>query len=98
MDLPVPTKGLSDLCLRWKISELGVFGSVVRPDFAAASDVDVVLRFQKDSSWDLFDIVRLRDELATLFGRPVDIVEEDAVQNPYMLASIRKTKRVLYAA
>lgn len=96
--LPIPTDGLDALCRRWKISQLGVIGSVLRPDFRVDSDVDVVVTFQPDSTWDLFDVVRLRDELAEMFGRPVDVIEESAVRNPYMLESIRRTKRVLYAA
>jgi uncharacterized protein len=96
--LPIPTQGLESLCRRWKIQQFSVIGSVLRPDFRADSDVDVVVTFQSDSAWDLFDIVRLRDELAVLFGRSIDLIEEPAVRNPYMLASIRRTKRVLYAA
>lgn len=96
--LPIPTQGLESLCRRWKIQQFSVIGSVLRPDFRADSDVDVVVTFQPDATWDLFDIVRLRDELALLFGRSIDLIEEHAVRNPYMLASIRQTKRVLYAA
>jgi uncharacterized protein len=80
------------------ITQLGVIGSVVRPDFHAESDVDVVVRFASESEWSLFDIVAMRDELSAIFGRPVDLIEESAVRNPYMLDAIRRTKRVLYAA
>lgn len=96
--LPVPTQGLEELCRRWKVAQFSVIGSVLRPDFHHGSDVDVVVSFLPSAEWDLFDIVRMREELMTLFGRPVDIIEEPAVRNPYMLASIRRTKRVLYAA
>lgn len=96
--LPIDTTALRDLCRRWKIAQLGVIGSVLRDDFGPASDVDVVLTFLPDSTWDLFDVVRLREELAAMFGRSVDVIEEPAVRNPYMQASIRRTKRVLYAA
>jgi predicted nucleotidyltransferase len=96
--LPVPTRGLDEFCRWWMITQLGVIGSVVRPDFHAESDVDVVVRFASESEWSLFDIVTMRDELAAIFGRPVDLIEESAVRNPYMLAAIRRTKRVLYAA
>ncbi len=78
--------------------QLGLIGSVLRSDFRSDSDVDVVLTFAADATWDLFDVVTMRDELASMFGRPVDLIEEPAVRNPYMLDSIRRTKRVLYAA
>ncbi|MBN8599003.1 MAG: nucleotidyltransferase domain-containing protein [Planctomycetes bacterium] len=96
--LPIKTEMLPDFCRRWKVRQFAVIGSVLCPDFSDSSDVDVVLTFAPDSAWSMFDIVTMRDELAVLFDRPVDIIEEAAVRNPYMLASIRKTKRVLYAA
>lgn len=96
--LPVPTDKIPQFCQRWHIRELSFIGSVLRPDFTAASDIDVVVTFQPDQAWDLFDIIKMRDELAVIFGRSVDLIEEPAVRNPYMLASIRRSKRVLYAA
>lgn len=96
--LPIDLSGLTDFCRRWKIRQMGVIGSVLRRDFRPESDVDVVVSFAPDAEWDLFDIVRMREELVSLFGHPVDLIEESAVRNPYMLDSIRRTKRVLYAA
>ncbi len=97
-EFPVPISGIADLCRRWKIREFSFIGSVVGADFRADSDVDVLVTFSPDSAWSLLDIAALRNELRTLFAREVDIVEESAVRNPYMLASIRRSKRVLYAA
>lgn len=94
----IPTQSLAEFCRRWKIEQFGLIGSMARGEPRADSDVDVVLRFSLDAEWSLFDIVTMRDELAAMFGRPVDIIEESAVRNPYMLDSIRRTKRVLYAA
>jgi predicted nucleotidyltransferase len=48
--------------------------------------------------WSLLDTARLRAELAELFGRPVDLVRERNVTNPYRLASIRRDRRQLYAS
>ena len=89
---------MPEFCRRWKVRQFGVIGSVLRPDFGPGSDVDVVVEFDAGAPWSLFDIVKMREELAVLFGRPVDLIEESAVRNPYMLDSIRRTKRVLYAA
>ena len=60
--------------------------------------MDFVVTFEANAQWDLFDIVRLREELRLIAGRKIDLIEEPAVRNPYMLASIRRTKRVLHAA
>lgn len=97
-DLPVDLEGIPSLCRRWRIRELGLIKSVLRADFRPESDVDFVVTFEANAQWDLFDIVRLREELRLIAGRQIDLIEEPAVRNPYMLASIRRTKRVLYAA
>jgi predicted nucleotidyltransferase len=95
--LPIPTASIAEFCRRWKVREFGLIGSALRDDFPASSDVDVVVTFAPDAEWDLFDIVRMREDLAGIFGRDVDLIEEPAVRDPYVLASIRRTKRVLYA-
>lgn len=72
---------LRDFCRRWKITEFALFGSVVRPEeFRADSDVDVLVRFAPDAKWSLFDFIHAQDELAEIFGRPVDLVERMAVE------------------
>lgn len=97
-DLPVDLERIPSLCRRWRIRELGLIQSVLRADFRPESDVDFVVTFEANAQRDLFDIVRLREELRLIAGRQIDLIEEPAVRNPYMLASIRRTKRVLYAA
>jgi hypothetical protein len=72
---------LRDFCQRWKVTEFALFGSVTRPEeFRAESDVDVLARFTPDAPWTLFDWVHMEDELAEIFGRPVDLVEWEAVE------------------
>ena len=72
---------LRDFCRRWKITELALFGSVVRPEeFREDSDVDVLARFAPEAPWSLFDWVHMEEELAAIFGRRVDLVEREAVE------------------
>jgi uncharacterized protein len=94
---PPPDK-LEALCRRWKIATLTLFGSQARGDARPDSDVDLLVEYRPDAEWSLFDVARLRDELAELFGRPVDLIGERNVTNPYRLASIRRHKKLLYAA
>jgi predicted nucleotidyltransferase len=91
-------EALTDLCLRWRISELAVFGSVARGSGRADSDIDLLVTFHPEAPWSTLDIVDLREELASLFGRRVDLVEERAIHNPIRKASILRDKSVLYAA
>ena len=96
--LAVPRDRLADLCRRWKVTELSFFGSVMREDFRADSDVDVLVTFEPTADWSLLDLVTMQQELATMLGRPVDLVEEAALRNPYRRSAIQRSKHILYAA
>ena len=96
--LPFPREALADLCRHWRILELSVFGSVARGSSHADSDVDLLVTFRSDAPWSTLDLVDLREELASLFGKRVDLVEEKAIRNPYRKASILRDKSILYAA
>lgn len=98
VNVPISTAGIPDFCRRWQIREFALFGSVLRADYGPTSDVDVLVTFEPGAEWSLLDLGRMRVELGEMFGREVDIVEESAIRNPYMLASVRGTKRVVYAA
>src|SRR5262249_32291096 len=89
---------LSSLCARWRIKELSVFGSLARGEAGSTSDADVLITFQPDAASDLWDMVNLQDELASLFGRPVDLFVEGTIRNPVRRRAILRDKRQLYAA
>lgn len=96
--VPPPSDKLDALCRRWKIRKVTLFGSQARGDARPDSDVDLLVEYVPDAEWSLFDIARLSDELADPFGRPVDLIREANVTNPYRLASIHRHKKLLYAA
>jgi predicted nucleotidyltransferase len=89
---------LAAFCRKWMISEFSVFGSVLRGDFQPDSDVDVLVTFQPDERWSLWDLIEMRDELAAWVGRDVDLIEKEAITNPYRRHRILSTARLLYAA
>ncbi len=89
---------LSDFCRKWRVRELSLFGSALRDDFRADSDLDVLVSFEPAAGWSLFDLVTMQEELEMLVGRHVDLVEQEALRNPYRRAAILNSKRVLYAA
>jgi len=70
MNLPIeiPQEKIAALCHRWQITELALFGSVLRDDFRADSDVDVLISFDPQARHGLFEMVRMREELATILG------------------------------
>ncbi len=94
----IPRKKIAAFCKRWQILEFSVFGSAIRKDFGPDSDVDVMVVFDPDAHIGLFEMAEMQVELETLFGRPVDLVEKDALRNPYRRVEILKTAKVVYAA
>lgn len=98
LPIAIDYERLTDLCRRWRVAQLSLFGSVLRPDFRPDSDVDVLLTFSPEAPWTLLDMTRLQDELALILGRNVDVVEEKSLKNPFRRREILRTRQVLYAA
>ena len=99
--LDVPREKISEFCRRWLVSELALFGSVLRPDFGPSSDVDVLASFGPDAHWTLLDYVRMERELAEIFGRRVDLISRRAVEqsaNAIRRRQILDSAETLYAA
>jgi predicted nucleotidyltransferase len=71
---------LAAFCEKWRVTELSLFGSVLRDDFRPDSDVDVMVAFAADSQRSLFDLVSMQEELEGLFGRKVDLVTRSAIE------------------
>ena len=92
---------MNSFCRRWDISELALFGSVLRDDFRPDSDIDVLVSFSPDARMDLFDLVDMQDELSAIFGRGVDLVCREGIERSYNYIrkkAILSTAEVLYAA
>lgn len=92
---------IREICGRWKIVELELFGSVLRDDFGPESDVDMLVTFAPDAPWDLLDLVRVENELSAVLQRKVDLVTRRAVEdshNPFRQREILGSARRLYAA
>ncbi|HUB26354.1 MAG TPA: nucleotidyltransferase domain-containing protein [Tepidisphaeraceae bacterium] len=93
----VSNEKIAAFCRKWKVGQLSIFGSILRDDFTEGSDVDVLVTMLPESNlgWDWLD---MQADLATLFNRPVDLVFDDGLRNPYRRAEILRTRQVLYAA
>lgn len=89
---------VADFCRQRKITEMALFGSTLREDFHNDSDIDVLVTFAPEMHYSLFDLVTIREELATLFGREVDLVEKAALRNPFRRHHILQNAKVIYAA
>jgi predicted nucleotidyltransferase len=89
---------IADFCRRWRVTELALFGSVLREDFRPDSDIDILVTFEPGAPWTLWDLSRMRIELEEIFGREVDLVEKKALRNPFRRQAILANQHVVYAA
>ena len=99
--LTIDRRAIEDFCQRWQIVELALFGSILRDDFRPDSDVDVLATFAPDSHHGLLDLSRMELELASIFGRKVDLVERAAVEqskNHFRRAAVLGSLETIYAA
>ncbi len=85
------------LCKKYKVAKLWVFGSILTPRFNDRSDVDFSVVFHYDEIKDLFvTFFDFIDELQTLLGRKIDLVDETAISNKYFREELDSTKRLIY--
>ena len=94
-DLIIPKDKIADFCRKHHISRLCVFGSALRSDFAADSDVDILVEFEKGSEpgFAFFD---MQDELSELIGRKVDL-NTPGFLSRYFRDTVCKEAEVQYA-
>jgi len=88
---------LEQFCEKWRIKELSLFGSALRENFGPESDLDFLVSFQEEATWDLFDLVSMKEELEKKFGRSVDLIEKEALRNPWRKFEIMRTREIVYA-
>jgi len=92
---------LAKYCQRWRIERMELFGSVLGDAFNKDSDVDVLVTFEPDARWTLFDLVKAAHELSALVGRPVDLVERPPIErsrNVMRKNAILESARPIYVA
>ena len=99
--IDLPLEAIADICRRYGVSELAVFGSVLRDDFRPESDIDFLVKFiDKDAGAWMGKYLDMEEELGRLLGRKVDLVSWGAVEesrNPYRRNHILRHARLIYA-
>ena len=92
---------LAELCRRYGVAKLEVFGSAARgTDFdPQTSDADFLVEFNPDSGLAPFDqFFDLAEVLCGTLDRPVDLVESGAGHNPYLRVAIERSRELVYAS
>ncbi len=88
---------LKKLCKMYNVEKMYLFGSVLNSNFNKESDIDLLVKFKSIELSKYFDnYVDFKDNLEKLFGREVDLVEEQTLRNPILINSINKSKELIY--
>ena len=88
---------VKSLCSACNVKTLSVFGSVLRPDFNPDSDIDFIVDIDDADPLSYADkYFELKFALEKLFGRAVDLLEEQSIKNPVLRQRIDETRALLY--
>ncbi|HEV8659014.1 MAG TPA: nucleotidyltransferase domain-containing protein [Thermoanaerobaculia bacterium] len=102
--LGVDPEQIAEFCRKWAIKEMWLLGSALRDDFRADSDIDLLVTFEnphRDFGPWMSELQDMQQQLESLFGRPVDLVQRESVersQNYIRRRSILKNLVPLYVA
>lgn len=95
--LNIPIRELASICRRYQVRELAVFGSVLREEQGADSDIDLLVTFRPGARVTFVTLSRMQRELEALLGRKVDLVPKGGLK-PVIREHVMATARVVYAA
>ena len=92
-------EALSEVCRRFGVRRLEVFGSAAAGGFdPERSDVDLIIDIGKSGADPLEEYFGLKTELEAVLKRPVDLLVEGSVRNPFVLASIDASRELIFVA
>jgi len=93
------TKQLHELCKKFNVKELYLFGSAVTDNFSEQSDLDFMVKFNRQDFEGAFDqFIDFKQELERMYGRPVDLYNLKKFRNSIFQKEIERTRKLLYAA
>ena len=93
----VEEAGLAEICRRYQVRELAVFGSAARGAMRPDSDIDLLVEFLPGAEIGLLEHAGLMLDVAQLLGRRVDLVSKRGLK-PFIRDSVIREARPVYAA
>lgn len=96
-NLDLPVEKIMMLCRRYRVRELALFGSALRDDFEAESDVDLLVEFEPEAQVGFMTLARMQRELSNILHRPMDLVPKGGLK-PKIRQAVLSSAEVLYAA
>lgn len=95
--LKLPMDEIRVFCRRYHVRELALFGSAVRDDLDATSDVDLLVEFEPEAQVGFLTFARMQRELSVLLHRPVDLVPKNGLKSRIREA-VLSSAEIVYAA
>lgn len=88
---------IKTLCNLYNVEKMYLFGSALNSNFSDTSDIDLLVKFKPIELSQYFDnYINFKENLESLFGREVDLLEEQTLKNPILINSINQTKELVY--
>ncbi len=88
---------INKLCSDLNVKRLYAFGSILTNKFGAESDIDLVVDFNPiDISIYAENYYNLKFSLQSILNRPIDLLEDNAIKNPYFRQNLNETRKLIY--
>ena len=88
---------INKLCLNYRVKELYAFGSTLTDSFNKNSDIDLLVNFEPiDVSIYADNYFDFKFSLQNLLNRPIDLLEEKALKNPFLKKNIQQQRQLIY--
>jgi uncharacterized protein len=100
-NINLPLTDIQRICERWHITELALFGSVLRSDFHPESDIDLLVTFDPNAKRGLTETLQIQDEFQVLLDRKVDLIVKSAIErsdNWLRKKNILESAQTIYVA
>lgn len=88
---------IAEICRRYQIRELSLFGSQVRGDFSEKSDFDFLVEFQPEAKIDYFQYFEIQEELEKVLRKKVDLVPKSGLK-VFVRNQILSEAEIFYAS
>ena len=87
---------LNQLCDKYHVDKMYLFGSALNSNFTSKSDIDFLVKFKPIDLMQYFEnYTNFKESLKVLFSREIDLVEEQTLKNPILISSIEKNKELI---
>jgi len=98
--IDLPMDEIAQFCDRWQVTELALFGSVLRDDFRSDSDIDVMVQFHPEARPTFSSLDEMEAELKSIFHRDIDLITREGIEtsrNYLRRQEILSSAQVIYA-